>query len=47
MQHAMFAVPFLLAIGVFSASADQLPAYCGAVGAKAILLPRWRFPRWF
>ncbi|MGD0668622.1 MAG: hypothetical protein ABSB23_13760 [Bryobacteraceae bacterium] len=39
MRHAMFAVPFLLAIGVFPASADQLPAYCGAFGAKSYTPP--------
>src|ERR1039458_6156238 len=44
MQHAMFAVPFLLAIGVFPASADQLPAYCGAVGAKSYTPPTVAIP---
>ena len=44
MRHAMFGVPFLLAIGVFPASADQLPAYCGAVGAKSYTPPPLTVP---
>ncbi len=46
MRNAMGAIPFLflLTIGVFPASADQLPAYCGAVGAKSYTPPTLTIP---
>ena len=44
MGHAMVALCCLLAIGANPASADQLPAYCGAVGAKRYTPPSVTVP---
>jgi hypothetical protein len=44
MGHAMVALCCLLAIGANPASADQLPAYCGAVGAKSYTPPVVNIP---
>ena len=44
MGHAMVALCCLLAIGANPASADQLPAYCGAVGAKSYTPPAVTIP---
>ena len=38
-RHAMRAIPLLMAIGPLLARADQLPAYCGGVGAKSYTPP--------
>src|ERR1019366_5350828 len=43
-RRAMRAIPCLLAIGVLPAPADQLPAYCGAVGAKSYTPPAVTIP---
>ena len=43
-RHAIGAVPFLMAIGPLLAPADQLPAYCGAVGAKSYTPPAVTIP---
>ena len=43
-RRAMRAIPCLLAIGVLPAPADQLPAYCGAVGAKSYTPPKVTIP---
>jgi len=40
----MVAIPFLMAIGALPALADQLPAYCGAVGAKSYTPPAVTIP---
>src|ERR1022692_5265485 len=45
MRHAIGAIPFLMAIGPLVAPADQLPAYCGAVGAKSYTPPAVTIPK--
>jgi uncharacterized protein (TIGR03437 family) len=40
----MLAVPFILAFGALLARADQLPAYCGGVGAKSYTPPAVTIP---
>ncbi len=44
MRYAMCVVLFLWAIGAPPAPADQLPAYCGAVGAKSYTPPAVTVP---
>ena len=44
MPHAIGVIPFLMAIGPLLAPADQLPAYCGAVGAKSYTPPAVTIP---
>jgi uncharacterized protein (TIGR03437 family) len=44
MRHAMGAIPFLMAISPLLAPADQLPAYCGGVGAKSYTPPAVTIP---
>src|ERR1035438_9739681 len=44
MRHAMGAIPFLLAVGAVPALGYQLPASCGAVGAKSYTPPAVTIP---
>ena len=44
MWRAIRAIPLLMAIGPLVAPADQLPAYCGAVGAKSYTSPAVAIP---
>src|ERR1019366_2276536 len=44
MRRGIGIIPFLLAIRVFPAPADQLPAYCGGVGAKSYTPPAVAIP---
>ena len=44
MWRAIRAIPLLMAIGPLVAPADQLPAYCGAVGAKSYTPPAVTVP---
>jgi uncharacterized protein (TIGR03437 family) len=43
-RRGIGAILFLLAIGVFPAPADQLPASCGPVGAKSYTPPAFTIP---
>jgi len=43
-RHAIRAIPLLMAIGPLLAPAGQLPAYCGAVGAKSYTPPAVTVP---
>src|ERR1019366_5282449 len=44
MRRGIGIILFLLAIGLFPAPADQLPAYCGGVGAKSYTPPAVTIP---